>query len=136
MSVSDTLALRQAKRRAADEGIRLRVLVWSGHCGCTWKVSSLALDRQSPESHRVIQVTSFEWQHRRYREPRLRRLGTRDSRPILVVDWSKGGLMTEVGAYEAKTHLSQLLDRVARGEDALSLLALASEGVGDESTSR
>ncbi len=24
--------------------------------------------------------------------------------------------MTEVGAYEAKTHLSQLLDRVARGE--------------------
>jgi len=35
----------------------------------------------------------------------------------LVVDWSdcQEAAMT-VGAYEAKTHLSQLLDRVAKGE--------------------
>jgi prevent-host-death family protein len=34
----------------------------------------------------------------------------------LVVDQSETGLMSEVGAYEAKTHLPKLLERVRQGE--------------------
>lgn len=36
----------------------------------------------------------------------------------LVLDWFNkiGGVMETIGAYEAKTHLSQLLKRVSKGE--------------------
>lgn len=35
----------------------------------------------------------------------------------LVLDWfNRGGVMETIGAYEAKTHLPQLLKRVSRGE--------------------
>lgn len=45
-----------------------------------------------------------------------------DGRPGRLVNWSDTGrigsaiAMTEVGAYEAKTHLAELLERVQRGE--------------------
>ena len=35
---------------------------------------------------------------------------------MIPVDWFKLVYMETVGAFEAKTHLSQLLDRVERGE--------------------
>ena len=44
-------------------------------------------------------------------------LDKKNSMIKLVLDWfNHGGVMETIGAYEAKTHLPQLLKRVSRGE--------------------
>lgn len=49
--------------------------------------------------------------------PERIRLTVERTKRKLVVNWSKYGVtMTEVGAYEAKTRLAELLERVRQGE--------------------